>query len=247
MRKFDGKTVIITGSAKGIGRSSAIMFAKEGANIVVNYLSSELLANQLVEEIESIGSQAIAIKGDVAIENDVINMINIAISRFGKIDILVNNAGFAKDVPILERSTEDWAKTLGTNLIGPYLCIKYASQNMLENGGGKIINISSTSAIYSFSPDIVDYDAAKAGIIALTKNFAKSLAPSVLVNAIAPGWVDTDMNKDLPHEFLEDEKKSIYLKRFAQPDEIAKTVLFLASEDSNYITGNVLVVDGGHD
>jgi 3-oxoacyl-[acyl-carrier protein] reductase len=247
MRKFDGKTVLITGSAKGIGRSSALMFAREGANIVVNYLSSELLANQLVEEIESIGSQAIAIKGDVAVENDVINMINIAISRFGKIDILVNNAGFAKDVPILERSTEDWAKTLRTNLIGPYLCIKYASQNMLDNGGGKIINISSTSAIYSFSPDIVDYDAAKAGVIALTKNFAKSLAPSVLVNAIAPGWVDTDMNKDLPPEFLEDEKKSIYLKRFAQPDEIAKTILFLASEDSNYITGTVLVVDGGHD
>lgn len=247
MRKFDGKTVIITGSAKGIGKSSAIMFAKEGANIVINYLSSELLANQLVEEIESIGSHAIAIKGDVAVENDVINLINMTISRFGKIDILVNNAGFVKDVPVLERSTEDWTKTLGTNLIGTYLCIKHASRNMLENGGGKIINISSTSALYCFSPDIIDYDAAKAGIITLTKNFAKSLAPSVLVNAIAPGWVNTDMNNDLSHEFLEDKKKNIYLKRFAQPDEIAKTILFLASEDSSYITGNVLVVDGGHD
>lgn len=247
MGKFSGKTVMITGGAKGIGKSTALMFAKEGANIVINYLSSDELANQLVREIEALGSSALAIKSDVASEKEVINMVNIAISKFNHIDILINNAGFAKDIPILERSSEEWEKTLGINLIGPYLCIKHVSKNMLENGNGKVINISSTSAIHSFSPDIIDYDSAKAGLIALTKNFAKALAPNVLVNAIAPSWVDTDMSKGLSYDFLEDEKRSIYLKRFAQPDEIAKTILFLASEDASYITGSVLVIDGGHD
>jgi len=137
--------------------------------------------------------------------------------------------------------------TLGVNLIGPYLCIKYVSQTMLENGGGKIINISSTSGIHSFSPDSIDYDAAKAGIIALTKIFAKALAPKILVNAIAPGWVNTDMNKGLSSDFLKSEKEEIYLRRFAQPEEIAKAILFMASEDANYITGSVLIIDGGHD
>lgn len=246
MSKFKGKTVMITGSAKGIGRSTALMFAGEGANIIINYLSSELLANQLVKEIETMGSLAIAIKGDITVEDDVENIVSSAISKFGQIDILVNNAGFAKDMPILERGVEDWNKTLGVNLIGPYLCIKHVSRNMLENGGGKIINISSTSALHSFSPEVVDYDASKAGVIALTKNFAKALAPKISVNAIAPGWVDTDMNKNVPLEFLENEKKDIYLKRFAKPDEIARTILFMASEDASYITGSVLIVDGGH-
>lgn len=246
MSKFKGKTVMITGSAKGIGRSTALMFAGEGANIIINYLSSELLANQLVKELETMGSLAIAIKGDITVEDDVENIVSSAISKFGQIDILVNNAGFAKDMPILERSVEDWNKTLGVNLIGPYFCIKHVSRNMLENGGGKIINISSTSALHSFSPEVVDYDAAKAGVIALTKNFAKALAPKISVNAIAPGWVDTDMNKDVPLEFLENEKKDIYLKRFAKPDEIARTILFMASEDASYITGSILIVDGGH-
>ncbi|MGB5051992.1 MAG: 3-oxoacyl-ACP reductase family protein [Caldilineaceae bacterium] len=247
MDRFTGKTVIITGASRGIGMVTALAFAGEGANIVVNYYSSQREAEELVEKIKSVGTQAIAIQCDVSNEDDVKNMIEQTVAGFGHVDILVNNAGTVKDVPILERRVEDWKRTLEVNLIGQFLCIKYAVPRMLEHGGGKIINISSTSAIYNFSPDIVDYDASKAGVIALTKDFAKALAPNITVNAVAPGWVDTDMNKGLPEEFLKKERDGIYIGRFARPDEIAKVILFLGSESANFITGSVIVADGGHD
>lgn len=246
MAKFNGKTILITGASKGIGKATALAFAEEGANIIINYNSSQREADELVKEIESMGSQALAVKCDVSQEDEVRKMVQNTVDHFGKIDILVNNAGFVKDVSVFKRSVEDWRRTLDVNLIGQFLCIKYVSQNMLENGGGRIINIASTSAIYSFSPDIIDYDASKAGVIALTKNFAKALAPKILVNAVAPGWVDTDINKALHYDFVEKEKDQIYLKRFAKPEEIAKIILFLGGEESNYITGSVIVADGGH-
>ncbi|EKE18484.1 MAG: 3-oxoacyl-(acyl-carrier protein) reductase [uncultured bacterium] len=223
-----------------------MLFAKEGAKVVVNYNTSKQEAYNLVEEIKKNGSDAIAIKCDVSKENEVENMLNEAVTAFGQINILVNNAGIVFDTPLLERTTEQFRDTLDTNLVGNFICSKYASKQMLKNGGGKIVNISSTNAINCYSPDAADYDASKAGIITLTKDFAKELAPTIQVNAIAPGWVNTDMNKDLPVEFIEKEKQEIYLKRFAEPEEIAKAVLFLASENANYITGSVLVVDGGH-
>ena len=243
---FKDKTVLITGASRGIGKATALAFAKEGANVAVNYCSSETEAIGVVKEIESIGSKAIAIQCDVSKEDEVISMIEQTISSFGSIDVLVNNAGSVEDVPILERTYADWRRTLDVNLIGQFLCIKQAAKKMLAQGGGRVINISSTSAIYSFSPDIVDYDAAKAGVASLTKNFAKTLAPSILVNAVAPGWVDTDIHKELPLDFLDKEKEDIFLKRFAKPEEIARVILFLAGEGSGFITGSVLVVDGGH-
>lgn len=244
--RFRNKVVLITWSSKGIGKAAALLFAKEWANVVVNYFSSEQEANDVVDEVKRIGSDAIAIKCDIAQEPEVKAMFEQTINVFGGIDILVNNAGIVYDVPLFERSIEQWRRTLDVNLLGTFLCSKYAAQHMLTAGSGKIINISSTNAINSFSPDALDYDASKAWVITLTKDFAQELAPTIQVNAIAPWRVDTDMNKDLPADFVAYEIEKIYLKRFAQPEEIAKTILFLASDDASYITGSVLVVDGGH-
>lgn len=225
----------------------ALLFAREGSNIIINHSKSEAEASQVVEEIKKMGVKAISIKCDVSSEKDVENMINKAEETLGKIAILVNNAGIAKDIPLLERTSEDWRNTLEVNLISQFLCSKYVAKSMLKNKSGNIINITSTSALYSFSPDIIDYDSSKAGIIALTKNLAKAFAPYIRVNAIAPGWVNTDINKDLPEEFLNNEKNNIYLNKFGDPEEIAKIVSFLASDDSSFINGTVIVADGGHD
>ncbi|MFH1253720.1 MAG: 3-oxoacyl-ACP reductase family protein [Candidatus Uhrbacteria bacterium] len=245
--KLQNKVALITGSSRGIGRATALLLAKEGAKIVVNYLSSEKEALAVVAEIKQLGSEALVIKCDVSKELEVKEMINKTMKTFGSLDILVNNAGIVYDTPLFERTAEQFKKTLEVNLLGNFLCSKYAAEQMLKKNGGRIVNISSTNAINSFSPDAIDYDASKAGVITLTKDFAKALAPKIQVNAIAPGWVETTMNKDLPEDFVKNETEKIYLKRFAKPEEIAKTVLFLASDEASYITGSILVVDGGHD
>jgi len=251
--KFKDKVVLITGASRGIGRATALLFAREGANIVLDYLVSDYEPDALenvsnvMKEIEKVGIEAIKIEADVSNELDVKKMVETTIQKFGRIDILINNAGIVYDIPISDRSMEQWKRTIDTNLLGTYLCSKYVSDQMLNGVGGKIVNITSTNGINSFNSDSIDYNASKAGVILLTKDFAKELAPKVQVNAIAPGWVDTDMNKYLSEEFIKNEIKKIYLKRFASPDEIAKIILFLASDDANYITGSVLIVDGGHD
>ncbi|MBL7156425.1 MAG: SDR family oxidoreductase [Candidatus Pacebacteria bacterium] len=244
--KLKNKIALITGASGGIGKATALLFAKEGAKVAVNYFSSENEAKSVVEEIQKIGSEAIAIKCDVSDENQVKTMVDQVVGRFGSMDILVNNAGIVFDVPFLERTVEQWKKTLDVNLLGTFLCSKYASEPLKKTSNGKIINISSTNAIDCFSPEAMDYDASKAGIIILTRDLAKELAPEIRVNAIAPGWVDTKMNKDLPQDFIDEEIEDIYLKRFAKPEEIAKAILFLASDDASYITGSILKVDGGH-
>lgn len=245
--KLKNKVAVITGSSRGIGKATALLFAKEGAKVVVNYCSSKKEALEVVKDIKKIGSEAIAVKCDVSKELEVRKMMDTAVKIFGKIDILVNNAGLVYDVPLFERTTVQFKRTLDVNLMGNFFCSKYAAKNMMKKTGGKIVNVSSNNVINSFSPESIDYDAAKAGIILLTKNFAKELAPKVNVNAIAPGWVKTDMNKDLPKSLIKEETQKTYFKRFAEPEEIAKTILFLASDDASYITGSVLVVDGGHD
>jgi 3-oxoacyl-[acyl-carrier protein] reductase len=244
--KFKDKVVLITGSTRGIGRATAIAFAKEGAKLAINYIGSENNAVSVISEIKDLGSDAIAIKCDVSQEDQVAQMISEIINQFGQLDVLVNNAGVAYDIPMFEKSVDHWKKTLETNLIGPFICSKYAAPH-LSKQKGRIVNISSTNAINSFSPEAADYDASKAGIITLTKNLAKELAPNILVNAVAPGWVNTDMNKGLPDDFVQSETEKIYIKRWAQPEEIAKAILFLASEDASFVTGSVLIVDGGHD
>lgn len=243
--KLQNKVALITGASRGMGKAIALLFGKEGARVIVNYKQSEEQANQVVEEIKKFGSEAIAIKADVSNENQVKNMVDQIVKQFGKIDILVNNAGIVFDIPFMEKTVEQWNQTLGTNLIGVFLCSKYCASYMSE--GGRIINISSTNGIYSMHPESVDYDASKAGVIAMTKGLAQEMASKrVLVNSIAPGWINTEMNKDLPPDFIKGENERIWIHRFGEPEEIAKAALFLASDDSSYVNGTVLVVDGGY-
>jgi len=242
--RFKNKVVLITGSSRGVGRATALEFAKEGASVVVNYTNSEDKANSLVNEIEGLGSKAIAIKCDVSVENQVKSMIEEIISKFGKLDILVNNAAIVFDVPIFEKTVEEWQKTMAVNLIGSFLCAKYSSKYLLGSKGN-IVNVCSNSGYNSFAPTSADYDSSKVGLISLTKNLAKELAPDIRVNGVAPSWVDTDMNRDLPKEVLDEEIGKILLGRMAQPEEIAKTILFLASDDASYLTGSIIFVDGG--
>lgn len=244
--KLKGKVALITGSSRGIGKAIALRFAKEGASIIINYFNSEAKAKELVDEIKKIGSDAIAIKCDVSQEDDVKDMVEKAIKKFRKIDILVNNAGLVYDVPLFEKTLEQWKRTLDVNLIGTFLCSKYVSRYMLKQGSGIMVNIASTNGFTNTAPTSADYDASKAGIISLTRNLAEELASKIRVNCIAPGWIDTDMNKDLPKNLLKEEKEKIFMKRFGKPEEIAAGALFLASDDSNYITGSTLVIDGGH-
>ena len=244
--RFKDKVILITGASRGIGKATALSFAKEGAKVIVNYNNAEKEANDVVKEISKIGSEAIAIKCDVSKEEEVKKMISDGIKKFSKIDILVNNAGIVFDVPLFEKTLEQWNKTLGVNLIGVFLCSKYAAPHIKKQKSGAIINISSTNGLDTLSTESADYDASKAGVISLTKNLASELAPNIRVNCIAPGWVNTDINKGLPKDYVAEETEHILLKRFGKPEEIAKAVLFLASDDASFITGTTLVVDGGY-
>ncbi len=241
------KVVLITGSSKGIGKATAVEFSKLGGyKVVINYLTdkenAEKIANYIEQEYKT---ETLVVKADVSDEEQVKNMVRETITRFGRIDVLVNNAGIAIDKEFEDRTVEDWKKTLEVNTIGTFLVSKYASENMMKNKSGKIINISSTNGINTFFPSSIDYDASKAAIINLTYNLAIQFAPYINVNVVAPGWVNTEINKELPKELIEQETEKIYKKRFAEPEEIAKVICFLASEDAEYINGTVIKVDGG--
>lgn len=240
------KVVLVTGSSRGIGKATAIEFAKRGYNVCINYLTSKdkaiNLSNMLNKEY---GVETLVIKADVSDEEQVKNMVQEAIKKFGRIDVLVNNAGLAIDKEFEERTVNDWKRTLEVNTIGTFLVSKYVSEIMLKNKWGRIINISSTSGIDICFPTSIDYDASKAAIINMTKNLAIQFAPYINVNSVAPGWVDTDMNCELPEDLIKEEIEKIYKKRFAKLEEIAKVVCFLASEDAEYINGTVIKVDGG--
>ncbi|MFH0714922.1 MAG: 3-oxoacyl-ACP reductase family protein [Candidatus Diapherotrites archaeon] len=244
--KFQDKVVLVTGSSRGIGKATALAFGREGAKVVVNFFKSEKEANEVVREIEKSGGQAIAIQCDVSNEEQVKQMFDKAVQEFGRIDVLVNNAGIVFDLPFEERTVEHWKKTLEVNLIGTFLCTRKAAQ-LMKKSGGAIVNLSSTNAFQTTGSDSVDYDASKAGIVILTKDMAKGLAPNIRVNAVAPGWVDTDMNKKLPKDFIRTETQRVYVKRFARPEEIANAILFLASEEASFVNGSTLVIDGGYD
>lgn len=240
------KTVLVTGGSRGIGKSTVIEFAKKGYNVVINYLKSEKKALELKKEIEeNYGVKALIIKADVSNEEEVKNMVEKTIIEFGYIDCLVNNAGIAIDTIFEDKTKENFIKTLNTNLIGPFLVSKEVGKYMLERKQGSIINISSTNGIDTIYPESIDYDASKAALISLTKNLAIEYAPYIRVNTVAPGWTLTDMNKNLDDEYVKEECESILLKRFADPSEIAKVVVFLASSDASYINSEVIRVDGG--
>lgn len=243
---MSNKVVLITGASRGIGAEVAKVFASNNYNVVINYNNSPDVALKLKEEIENkYFVKALCIKGDVSNELEVKSMVEKAIDTFGHIDVLVNNAGIAIDTTFEDKTAENFRKILDTNLIGTFIVSKYVGKNMLENKSGAIINVASTNGIDTIYPESLDYDTSKAGVISLTKNLALQYAPYIRVNAVAPGWVNTDMNKELDQAFIEKENEKILLNRFAQPEEIAKVIYFLATPDASYINSEVIRIDGG--
>lgn len=237
------KTVLITGGSRGIGSSIARIFAYNNYNVIINYKSNDLKAQELKEELENkYKIKVLLCKADVSQEKDVINMFDIIKNNFNSLDVIVNNAGISIDQILEDKTSKEFSEVLNTNLIGPFLIIKYGSKLMDK---GSIINITSTNGIDTEYIESVDYDASKAGVISLTRNFANTLAPNIRVNAVASGWVNTDMNKELDEEYGNNECKKILLRRFAEPEEIANVVYFLSSENASYINKTVIRVDGG--
>lgn len=245
-RRFENKTVIVTGGSRGIGRAIALEFGKEGANVIVNFLKEKEKAEEVAKQIEASGGHALIYQADVSSEDQVEKMVAATTEKFGRIDILVNNAGIVVDKPFSEKTVKDWQDMLAVDLIGPFICAKAVIPIMKKQKWGRIINISSTNGVDTTSPESIDYDAVKAGLISMTRNLAEELAPDILVNSVAPGWVNTDMNSLLSPEFIAEETVRIARKKFATPEEIARPVLFFASEDANNITGQTLKVDGGY-
>lgn len=240
------KVVLITGASRGIGACTAREFAKSNYNVVINYNSSKQEAETLKKELENnYNIKVITIKCDVSNEEEVKNMVEKTVEEFGTIDVLVNNAGIAIDTLFEDKTVENFRKTLDVNLIGTFLVSKYVGSVMLEKKSGSIVNVSSTNGIDTYYPMSLDYDASKAGVISLTHNLALQYSPFIRVNAVAPGWVNTDMNKELDQEFIDEENKKIILNRFANPEEIAKVICFIGSDDASYINNEVIRVDGG--
>lgn len=240
------KVVLVTGSNRGIGKSTIIEFAKAGLDVVINYCHHKEEAYELKEYVENnYNVRCLVVKCDVSKEDEVIEMINEIVDYFGSLDILVNNASVCKDSLLMDKDVESFRRILDVNLIGTYLCSKYAGKVMLDNGSGSIINVSSTNAIDTYYPESCDYDASKAGVISLTHNLAREFSPYIRVNCVCPGWANTDMNKELSVEQVHEEEKNILLKRFAEPEEIAKVIVFLASNKSSYVNDSIIRVDGG--
>jgi len=240
------RVAIITGASRGIGRSIAEAFAQEGAKVVINYNNNETKASEVAKEIERNGGQAMCLKADVSKAEDVKRLVNTTLDKFGRIDILVNNAGVMFPEDFLSTSEETWDRTLDVNLKGAYLCSKEVAPIMIKQKKGKIINISSNSGLYHpSSMRYVEYVASKAGMNGITKAMALRLGPCVTVNAICPGYIQTEMvahNDPATEKMLLDETA---LKRFGRPDEVANAAVFLASNEADFITGELLIVAGG--
>ncbi len=246
--RLKGKTALVTGSSRGVGRAVALAYGNEGADVVVNYTSNEKAANEAVESIQGMGSKAIAVKADVAVKSDAEHLVQAGIEAFGRLDILVNNAGFTRPALMLKMTEDQWDEVVDIHLKGAFLCSQAAGKHMKEQNSGKIINVTSVAGLVGTVGQI-NYSAAKGGIISMTKSIARELARyNVCANVISLGIVATDMTEKL----RSDEKlKEIYmnrilLKRFAEPEDISPAFVFLGSDESNYITGQLLCVDGGY-
>jgi len=242
--KLAGKVALVTGAAQGIGKAVALLLAQNGADIVVSDINLEK-AEETAKEIEAMGRKAMAIKVDVANSGDVERMVQTILERFGQIDVLVNNAGIARDKLILRMTEEDWDAVLDINLKGTFNCTKAVVRHMSRQRSGKIVNIASVVGEMGNAGQ-ANYSASKAGVIGFTKTIAREFAQrGINVNAIAPGYIQTPMTEALPEKAKEELKNMIPLERLGQPEDVAEAVLFLVSNASNYITGQVLNVNGG--
>lgn len=241
------KTIIITGAQQGIGKAIAQHFAEIGGyNIVINDRDSKSNLEKVKKQIETKWkTEVVSCFGDVSHEDFVIEMLHTVLNKFKRVDIVVNNAGIVEDMDVVNRSVDKFNKTITNNAGSVFVMSKIFGKYMYDHKVGRIINISSTNGESTLYPTSIDYDASKAAINNLTKNFAIEFAPYVLVNAIMPGWVMTEMNKQLDKNFLESEKQRILLKKFTKPKEIAYAVEFLSGDNSNAITGAIIPVDGG--
>ena len=244
MRKLEGKVAVVTGASRGIGRAIALKLAEEGAKVVVNYSGSQAKAEEVVAMIQENGGEAIAVQASVSDRrSDSIN--GCRLKTYGSLDILVNNAGITRDNLIMRMKEDEWDDVLNTNLKGVFLCTKAVTRQMMKQRAGRIINISSIVGVAGNAGQ-ANYVAAKAGVIGLTKTTAKELASrNILVNAIAPGFIETEMTEQLPEDIKQGMLTQIPLAKLGQPEDIAKAVAFLASEDANYMTGQTLHIDGG--
>jgi len=242
--KLAGKVALVTGAAQGIGRAIALLLARNGADIVVSDINLEK-AEETVKEIRAIGPKAMAVKVDVSNLSDVERMVEDIIEKLAKIDILVNNAGITRDKLILRMTEEDWDAVLGVNLKGTFNCTKTVIRHMAKQRSGKIVNIASVVGEMGNAGQ-ANYSASKAGVIGLTKTIAREYAQrGINVNAIAPGYIETPMTDALPEKAKDELKKLIPMERLGKPEDVAEAVLFLVCEESSYITGQVLNVNGG--
>jgi len=238
------RVALVTGGARGIGRAIALLFAKEGADVVVVDINLEE-AEKTSGEVEALGRKSLALKLDVTSFINAEEAVNKILDKLGKVDILVNNAGITKDNLLLRMNEADWDAVLNVNLKGTFNCIKAVSRPMLKQRSGKIVNIASIIGIIG-NPGQANYSASKAGIIALTKTAAKELASrNINVNAVAPGFIQTDMTAKLPEEVKQKMLAAIPMGKLGSPEDVARVCLFLASDEANYITGQTIIVDGG--
>jgi len=241
--ELKGKIALVTGAAQGIGRAIALLLAQKGADIVISDINLEK-AEEMAKEIEALGRKAMAIKVDVANTNDVERMVEAILERFGQIDILVNNAGIARDKLILRMTEEDWDSVLNVNLRGTFNCTKAVIKHMSKQRKGKIVNIASVVGEMG-NVGQANYSASKAGVIGFTKTIAREFAQrGINVNAIAPGYIETPMTEVLTEKVKEELRRMIPMERLGRPEDVAQAVLFLVSEATSYITGQVLNVNG---
>lgn len=243
---MEERTVLVTGASRGIGRACAIALARTGHNIVLNYCNNYDAALETAHTIEKSAMEVLIRQADISDVNEIAEMVDAAVERFGRIDVLVNNAGIAQYISVDDITEDDWERVLSVNLKGVFFCSQLVLRHMKHWGHGKIINISSQAGRTGGYFNGAHYAASKAGIINLTKSFAKAAAPySVLVNCITPGVISTEMNRALTDKQSELLRQSIPLKRFGTPEEVAEVVAFLASDACSYMTGATIAVNGG--
>jgi 3-oxoacyl-[acyl-carrier protein] reductase len=246
--KLKDKVALVTGSSRGVGKAIALAFAKEGAKVMVNYTSNEKAANEVLETIRKMGGQAGVFKADVAKKAEAQALVQATVDAFGGLDILVNNAGFTRPAMMLKMTEEQWDAVVNIHLKGAWLCAQAAAPHMIAKNGGKIINVTSVAGMVGTVGQI-NYSAAKGGVISMTKSMARELARNnICANVISLGIVPTDMSEKIT---TDDKLKEIYmnrilLKRFGETEELTPAFVFLASDDANYITGQLLAVDGGY-